>query len=158
MLTTIQRENQDDGYLTALLIGPLAGSCLLYISSKQAASTSSPVPPHWRIEPPDTLPPPSLSPTLSLLLSRRNLVELTILCSFILVAHFCASAARESSTPEEKDGGWVPKKESRRFGLYFVFASLVTGFFAMLKACLGVWGSGLGQGSWSVTKVSYTVG
>ena len=96
------RECLDDGVFFALLLGPLLASAMLHTAfSKLATSPASAVPEGWMIEPPLVLPstpvrrlphlPTGLEPSdaikalSALATSRRNLVQLFTLCSFVLL-------------------------------------------------------------------------
>ncbi|KAJ7352463.1 hypothetical protein DFH08DRAFT_859006 [Mycena albidolilacea] len=85
------RNSSDDGILTALLLGPLIATALLYtaLSSREADG----FPAGWAIEPPLRLPrnPRALEPNAALVRARYNLISLSVLTSAILLLHVCAS-------------------------------------------------------------------
>ncbi|ODN75059.1 hypothetical protein L202_06278 [Cryptococcus amylolentus CBS 6039] len=101
------RDCLDDGIYYALLLGPLVASALLHASLSQLFSyPSSPLPhENWKIENPLVLPTTPLrrdvDPTRgpietiralsALATSRRNLVQLFTLCSFVLLVHLARS-------------------------------------------------------------------
>ncbi|WVQ76542.1 hypothetical protein IAR50_006212 [Cryptococcus sp. DSM 104548] len=101
------RDCLDDGIYYALLLGPLVAAALLHASLSQLFSyPESPLPNSgWKIEPPLVLPTtpfrrdvdPTRGPveTLralsALATSRRNLVQLFTLCSFVLLVHLARS-------------------------------------------------------------------
>ncbi|WWD16230.1 hypothetical protein CI109_100656 [Kwoniella shandongensis] len=98
------RECLDDGIFYALLLAPLVAAALLHAALSQlAANPLSPIPKGWNIEFPMVLPstpiksvpqsPSNRIPTdtiralSALATSRRNLVQLFTLCSFVLLVH-----------------------------------------------------------------------
>ncbi|KAL6302467.1 hypothetical protein BKA93DRAFT_858087 [Sparassis latifolia] len=139
--------------ITAVSIGPLVASALLYLSL-QAASTSpptDPLPPMWRIEPPKLLHHPEhpLSSLDALILSRRSVVSQATFCSTILFVHVCASwmtEARHRRKVQVPDGevSSVPRRESLRTYLYTLFTCSVTLWIlcvriALSEMKLGIW-------------------
>ncbi|KAI0784170.1 hypothetical protein C8Q75DRAFT_724975 [Abortiporus biennis] len=125
------RLSADDGILTGLLGGPFVSAALLYLSlrSSQLSPQPSPLPSSWLIEPPTTLP-NTLTPLTALealLLSRRNLLDLSTVCSTILIIHVAASKVTEDRHRRKTNVplgelSHVPRKESRRTYLYALFA------------------------------------
>jgi hypothetical protein len=112
-----KRHNLDDGYLTALLIGPGLAASMLYqttILSSQALPYRSPA---WLIEPPYTsnLTPSALT---ALVHSRRALVQLTTLCSFVLLLHLIASSFRQRFFANAAISDALPQSEARRTLFY----------------------------------------
>ncbi|KAE9408409.1 hypothetical protein BT96DRAFT_954008 [Gymnopus androsaceus JB14] len=144
------RDSSDDGILTGLLFGPLVSSALLY-SALILPSSTNPLPSSWRIEAPFLLNnlKGSYSALEALVLSRYNLVDLSNLCSTILLFHVCASWWLES---RYRVGGFsldgerksVPRSEGKRLS-YFVFFILGTTIgmlgikFALHEFSLGIW-------------------
>lgn len=144
------RDSSDDGILTGLLFGPLISSALLY-SALTLPSSTNPLPSSWRIEPPVLLHnlKGNFSALEALVLSRYNLVDLSNLCSTILLFHVCASWWLESryragglSLDGERKS--VPRSEGKRLS-YFVFFMLGTTIgmlgikFALHEFSLGIW-------------------
>ncbi|KAH9057814.1 Fph type histidine kinase [Lactarius vividus] len=145
------RTSSDDGLVTGLIFGPLITSALYYValrSDMQAAGTSQP--PIWYIEAPwhlgnDT----SLTPPQALVLSRRNALDLSTLCSLTLSIHVYAShwfewRYRKQHKVSEGERGSVPRSEARKGWLYTVFTYLVCAFllglrFALDRTGLGIW-------------------
>ena len=119
------RPNLDDGYFTALLIGPGLAASMLYqttILSSQALPYRSP---SWLIEPPYTseLTPSALT---ALMYSRRALVQLTTLCSSLLLVHLIASGIRQRYFSNAGRCDTVPQSEVRRTFLYCALMSFTT--------------------------------
>ncbi|KAF7375160.1 Dolichol kinase [Mycena sanguinolenta] len=86
------RNSSDDGILTGLLLGPFISAALLWTAL--APSEGDGIPAGWAIEPPFRLPARNvraLPPHEALIRARYNLVSLSILTSFILLLHVCAS-------------------------------------------------------------------
>lgn len=173
------RECLDDGALFALLLGPLVACGLLHAAFSQlAAQVESPLPPGWKIELPLVLPnTPLRAPTLpatdvnralsALATSRRNLVQLFTLLSFVLLVHLTRSLSlertlsRNTTTPPsasmEREPSdymranvgigtyWLKRGETRRDISAVMFSFVVT------LGCIGVkiltaW---IGRGVWS---------
>ncbi|KAI0077875.1 hypothetical protein K474DRAFT_1706914 [Panus rudis PR-1116 ss-1] len=148
------RDSADDGVLTGLLVGPLIACALLYLSILSIkASTSTPapqitLPPNWLIEPPAVLQGRHTA-LEALLFSRRNLVSQATFCSTILIVHTWASwvtEARHRRKTRVPDGelSHVPRKESRRTYLYFLFSISVTLWILCVRILLaelkiGIW-------------------
>jgi dolichol kinase len=151
------RDCQDDGLLTGLLLGPLIAAALLYSSLRQMNSLSSPdmhiLPASWLIEHPAVLH-NSQSPAKAvqaLVLARRNLVDISTICSALLLAHVSASWWYESQfvrNPNAPEGerASVPRREGRKFWLYILFIFSSTLGILCLRAGathtgLGIWQS-----------------
>lgn len=160
------RDCPDDGALFALLLAPLVASGLLDAAlTRLVAQPSNPVPDNWDIESPLVLPSTPIRSLPGLALhtddstkalsalatSRRNLVQLFTLCSFVLLVHLArslhlefgqarAQAAHESAAMERDLSGaaggmstyWLKKGEWRRTKSVVGFAFLVT------MCCVGV--------------------
>lgn len=109
----------DDGVLTALLMGPYAAVSMLYGS---LTTPDLPLqPPSWLIEAPATLPQstPKMPPREALLCARRNLVQLTTLCSFVLLVQLCTSKRVNLSRINAK-------KRGRRSWLFVGYSLLIS--------------------------------
>lgn len=93
------RIDADDGVLTALLLGPIAAASMLYGTLLTNTPGHAFYPPGWLIEPPVHLTKSQtpIHPNQALLNSRRNLVQLSTLCSFVLLAHICTSNLASSN-------------------------------------------------------------
>lgn len=157
------RACRDDGVLTGVLLGPLIATALLFSSLQQSHSlfnpNSSPLPPSWRIELPAVLH-NSHSPSTAieaLVLARRNLVDLSTICSTILLAQMSASwwfesrYVRGANAPADERAS-VPRREARKFGLYVLFTFCATLGALCLRALaenakLGIWQSKHESGS-----------
>jgi hypothetical protein len=143
--------------LTALLLGPLVAAALLHSSlQQQSQSFSNPnftlLPPSWRIEPPAVLHNPQ-SPSTSveaLVLARRSLVDISTVCSTILLTQVSASWWYESrfraSNAPEGERASVPRREGKKFGLHLLFTFVSTIGVLCLRALaaeagLGIWQS-----------------
>ncbi|KAJ4480082.1 hypothetical protein J3R30DRAFT_3288561 [Lentinula aciculospora] len=144
------RESSDDGILTGLLFGPLVSSALLY-SSLILPLSASPLPSSWRIEAPRLLSNAkgSYSVVEALILSRYNLVDLSNLCSTILLFHVCSSwwyesRYRASGSTLDNERKSVPRSAGKRLSYFMLFAlSTTVGMlsikFALLEFSLGIW-------------------
>lgn len=131
--------------MTALLLPPIITSTLWYLSLKQREQDpfSSPIPSHWLIESPRELPPSPHHSTsaalLSVVHSRKNLVDLSILCSAILLTHVsCSTWCRRRQRSVQTTTGILvedvpPKAEGRRTWLYTRFSVLVSSTFFGLR-------------------------
>ena len=139
---TTRRNSLDDGVLTGLLLGPLITSACLYTSMK------SPPREGWVIEEPPILHRSKsfFSASEALILSRRQLLQQTTLCSFIFLMHLAASRKAEArhraryNTPEGERGS-VPRNELHRNYLYAVLAiavSLMSLFLRFIFAYSGI--------------------
>lgn len=114
----------DDGVLTALLMGPYAAVSMLYGS---LTTPNLPLrPPSWLVEAPATLPHSALKMPAreALLCARRNLVQLTTLCSFVLLVQLCTSKHVDLS--RIKAGFWCPKTRGRRSWLFVGYSLLIS--------------------------------
>ncbi|ORY22576.1 hypothetical protein BCR39DRAFT_551328 [Naematelia encephala] len=185
------RECLDDGVLFALLLGPLVASALLHASLTQLSNNpSEAVLPGWEIESPLVLPStpirqlPGRIPAIAtdairalsaLATSRRNLVQLFTLCSFVLLVQLTrslhlerkldrttvVSSAALSGTPMERDSSepsraplsgtyWLRKGEWRRNLSVVGFAFLVTAGCVVVKIVTAY----IGRGVWSDMSAS----
>lgn len=128
------RGSLDDGVLTGLLLGPLITCACLYTSLK------SPPRKGWLIEDAPTLNRSDnfYSAPEALVLSRRQLLQQTTLCSFILLMHLVVSRKAEAryrarySAPEGERGS-VPRNELHRNCLYAVLAIGVSTMSLILR-------------------------
>lgn len=114
----------DDGVLTALLMGPYAAVSMLYGS---LTTPNLPLrPTSWLVEAPATLPrsTPNLPAREALLCARRNLVQLTTLCSFVLLVQLCTS--KQVNLSRIKAGFWCPKTRGRRSWLFVGYSLLIS--------------------------------
>jgi dolichol kinase len=143
--------SSDDGLVTGLIFGPLITSALYYASLRfDTLPTGTSQSPFWYIEAPwhfsnDS----SLTPPQALVLSRRNAVDLSTLCSLTLPIHVYAShwfewRYRKQHKVSEGERGSVPRSEVRKGWLYIIFTYLVCAFllglrFAFDHAGLGLW-------------------
>ena len=139
-------ESLDDGILTALLLAPTITAAMLYASGSYESVTENLLPPSWLIEKSATLPKPQLTTADALRLSRRNLVQLTILCSCILLVHVCASLYLTTRHTAEQ---WIPKNEMRRTGRYVLFTFQVALGAVAIRALLAYTNIGIWQGACS---------
>jgi len=107
----ISRDCPDDGALFALLLAPLVAAGMLHASLTQlSTSPNSPLPTNWNIESPVVLhstpirvlqgitlfPTDAIKALSALATSRRNLVQLFTLSSFVLLVHLARSLHMES--------------------------------------------------------------
>lgn len=111
------RADADDGILTALLLGPVTAASMLY-GSLISQFRDSHYPSGWIIEEPRYLQKSMnpLPPQQALLNGRRNLVQLSTLCAFVLLTHLCTSyisksnrtngSASNSETEKKMRQGW----------------------------------------------------
>lgn len=164
MLTS--RECTDDGVLYALLLGPLVASALLHAAlSTLASAPESAVPDGWMIETPLVLtstpirtvsgrtalaPTDAIRALSALATSRRNLVQLFTLCSFVLLVQLSWSLRLEFKlhrNGDRSDGGtyWLRRGEWKRNGSVVGFAFLVTGGCLVVK----IFTAYIGRGVWS---------
>lgn len=184
-------ECPDDGALFALLLAPLVASAMLHASFAQlATSPSSALPGDWKIEQPLLLPSTPLRqlPSITLIpsdpvralsalaTSRRNLVQLFTLLSFVLLVHLARSlhlvhkqsklsAMVPASASMERDGSdnlrpaqvapsqphgtyWLRRGEWRRTRSVVGFAFLVTACCVGVKVVTAY----IGRGVWSGTS------
>jgi dolichol kinase len=79
--------------LTALLLGPVTTAAMLYGTIYTELAGADLYPPGWVLEPPFILSKSlwKIPAREALLNSRRNLVQLSTLCSFVLLVHLCTS-------------------------------------------------------------------
>ncbi|KAH7106257.1 hypothetical protein BKA62DRAFT_740854 [Auriculariales sp. MPI-PUGE-AT-0066] len=135
------RECPDDGLLSATLFPLLVSAACLYSTRERwYNSPKTALPDNWLIEPPATLPqrpdgtePPS--PLLSLIYARQSLVQLSTLCSGILLAHVTASTWREyRCVSQDRLHHRLPHGEARRVWSYIQFGTAVSVITLALKA------------------------
>ncbi|KAK4686360.1 hypothetical protein P7C73_g3762, partial [Tremellales sp. Uapishka_1] len=184
------RDCLDDGALFALLLAPLVASAMLHVSLSQLASEPlSAISPGWMIESPLVLPSTPIrrintsSPVVvtdairalsALVTSRKNLVQLFTLLSFVLLVQLLYSRRRElwlykqasigpsfpfAPNPMERDGSdftrpspiavpnhyWLRRGEWRRTGSVVGFAFVVTAGCVVVKIVTAY----IGRGVWS---------
>lgn len=181
---TDNRECLDDGVLFALLLAPLISAGLLHDAMQRLSSADLRLR-EWRIEPPLVLAStpirdiagrtPELSDTLralsALAISRRNLVQLFTLCSFVLLVHLArslhlarrlsvsphstpasANMEREASESTRQTRGlglhWSKQSEWRRTRSVVLFAFIVTAGCILVKIATAY----IGRGVWSGTS------
>ncbi|KXN91673.1 Dolichol kinase sec59 [Leucoagaricus sp. SymC.cos] len=147
------RESSDDGIFTGLLLAPLIALGLLINAARPFMSHSynAVLPSGWIIEAPSELHNlrGSYVATQALLLSRFSLVNLSTLCSTILLLHIYASwwfERRYSKSPSSKDGERtsVPRNEGRRAWYYTLFTVAISAGAATARIILnqrriGIW-------------------
>ena len=141
------RESSDDGILTGLLLGPLIASSLLFSSLKQISSSDGTVlPAGWIIEAPVVLEisHPKLSALQAILLSRYSLVDLSTICSTILLFHVCASwwiekKCRKDGSKPEGERTSVPRSAGTRLWHYIIFALATSAVIIGLKIILKIY-------------------
>jgi dolichol kinase len=179
------RDCPDDGALFALLLAPLVAAGMLHASLDHlSAAPDTPLPKEWNIESPLVLhstpirflqgitlfPTDAIRALSALATSRRNLVQLFTLCSFVLLVHLArslhlenkqAKAAVRSTSPVPGNGVsmerdlsgpnantgtyWLKRGEWKRTKSVVGFSFLVT------ICCLGVKvvTALIGRGVWS---------
>lgn len=122
--------------LTGLLFGPLLTSALLHSALQQLESPQSAIS-TWRVEAPVRLQNSfDFTALEALVLSRFNAVNLSTLCSFILLSNVCASRwlearyQKRSGTAPDGERRSVPRSEGRR-GFYFIFFTLFLSLTSM---------------------------
>ena len=101
-------------------MGPYAAVSMLYGS---LTTPNLPLrPPSWLVEAPATLTQSALkmSAREALVCARRNLVQLTTLCSFVLLVHLCTSKQVDLSRIK------APKKRGRRSWLFVGYSLLIS--------------------------------
>jgi len=167
----ISRECVDDGVLFALLLGPLVAAALLDAALTTLASVPDSAIPHgWMIEAPLVLqstpirrvakglllePTDTIRALSALATSRRNLVQLFTLCSFVLLVQLSWSLRLESRL-HEKTGGvdsstfWLRQGELRRNTSVIGLAFLVTGGCLVVKIATAYVGHGVWSGGCTV--------
>lgn len=175
------RECLDDGALFALLLAPLVASGMLHDTLRRLDDAVPSLRPRaWNIEPPMVLPStpmhsslastPTIKALSALATSRRNLVQLFSLCSFVLLVHLARSLyleiklnktrttvavamERENSEPRLSVGGtgvfWLKRGEWRRTRSVVGFAFLVTAGCIVVKIATAVIGHGVWSGEFS---------
>ncbi|KAF8501390.1 hypothetical protein F5888DRAFT_1671831 [Russula emetica] len=146
------RTSSDDGLINGLILGPLITSALYYVALKfDTEPTGTLRPPFWHIESPWRLSnETSLTPHQALVLSRRNAVDLSTLCSATLLIHVYSShwfewRHRKYHKVSEGERGSVPRSEARKGWLYIAFTFLVCAIllglrFALDRAQVSLWG------------------
>jgi hypothetical protein len=145
------RTSSDDGLINGLILGPLITSALYYVALKfdkhPAGTLQQPL---WHIEAPWRLGnETSLTALQALVLSRRNAVDLSTLCSTTLLIHVYSShwfewRHRRHHKVSEGERGSVPRSEARKGWLYVFFTFLVCSIllglrFALDCAQVGLW-------------------
>lgn len=105
----LDSSDTDDGVLTALLLGPYVAASMLYGSITTPNLPLRPL--EWLVDEPAVLSKSilNLSARSALLNSRRNLVQLTTLCSFVLLVHLFTSRRVDVDRPlasTSKIRGW----------------------------------------------------
>jgi dolichol kinase len=187
------RDCPDDGALFALLLAPLVAAGMLHASLDHlSAAPDTPLPKEWNIESPLVLhstpirflqgitlfPTDAIRALSALATSRRNLVQLFTLCSFVLLVHLArslhlenkqAKAAGRSTSPVPGNGVsmerdlsgpntttgtyWLKRGEWKRTKSVVGFSFLVT------VCCLGVKvvTALIGRGVWSGESTFYLV-
>jgi len=179
------RDCPDDGALFALLLAPLIAAGMLHASlAHLSGAPHSPLPKEWNIESPLVLhstpirffqgitlfPTDAIRALSALATSRRNLVQLFTLCSFVLLVHLArslhleikqAKAAVRSTSPVPGDGVSMERDltgTSSNTGTYWLKrgewkrTKSVVGFsFLVTICCLGfkVVTAYIGRGVWS---------
>jgi dolichol kinase len=188
------RDCPDDGALFALLLAPLVAAGMLHASLDHlSAAPDTPLPKEWNIESPLVLhstpirflqgitlfPTDAIRALSALATSRRNLVQLFTLCSFVLLVHLArslhlenkqAKAAGRSTSPVPGNGVsmerdlsgpnantgtyWLKRGEWKRTKSVVGFSFLVT------VCCLGVKvvTALIGRGVWSGMSTFYLMG
>ncbi|CAK5269208.1 unnamed protein product [Mycena citricolor] len=151
------RESNDDGILTALLLGPLIAASLLC-----ASFGGDGLPARWAIEAPFRL--AKLSPQDALLRGRYTLLSLSTLTSGILLVHVCASrwledrsrlgaSATENGSgqyatmvgPSDGERRSVPRSEGVRSVYFILFTLCVTVGFLAVRAGMELFELGFWQ-------------
>lgn len=148
------RASSDDGIFTGLLLGPLIALALLINTFRLLTSHpyKATLPSGWIIEAPKELHnlQGSYAASQALFLARYSLVNLSTLCSSILLLHICASwwfEWRYSKLPGAGDGERtsVPRNEGRRVWYYTLFATAVSLAVTMTRFMLQERGIGIWQ-------------
>ncbi|PVG04314.1 hypothetical protein CPB86DRAFT_747729 [Serendipita vermifera] len=147
------RTDADDGVLTALLLGPVTTAAMLYGTLYTEITGADLYPPGWVLEPPFTLSKSlwNMPAREALLSSRRNLVQLSTLCSFVLLVHLCTSnfapashiIPNANSEPKISSGDHSERKMRRgrrswNFIGYTFLISTVAVIFHVLGDSLGL--------------------
>ncbi|CAK5268812.1 unnamed protein product [Mycena citricolor] len=151
------RESNDDGILTALLLGPLIAASLLC-----ASFGGDGLPARWAIEAPFRL--AKLSPQDALLRGRYTLLSLSTLTSGILLVHVCASRWLEDRSrlgasatengpgqyatmvgPSDGERRSVPRSEGVRSVYFILFTLCVTVGFLAVRAGMELFELGFWQ-------------
>ena len=187
------RDCPDDGALFALLLAPLVAAGMLHATLDHlSAAPDTPLPKEWNIESPLVLhstpirffqgitlfPTDAIRALSALATSRRNLVQLFTLCSFVLLVHLArslhlenkqAKAASRSTSPTPGNGVSMERDlsgPSTNTGTYWLKrgewkrTKSVVGFsFLVTVCCLGVKvvTALIGRGVWSGKSTFYLV-
>jgi dolichol kinase len=154
------RESTDDGIFSMLILAPMISSAMLYSALQLSATPPTRVqllPVTWRIEPPATVP-GGTSALESLIVARRNLVNLSTVCAMHLIVHVLASYWHErryrwSKTPNAPptERASVPRREARRMRRYLLFSASVCAGMVAAK----VYFTHRGWGIWQREFVSF---
>src|SRR5258706_1648836 len=105
-------------------MGPYAAVSMLYGS---LTTPNLPLrPTSWLVEAPASLPNSTsrMPAREALLCARRNLVQLTTLCSFVLLVQLCTS--KQVNLSRIKAGFWFPKSRGRRSWLFVGYSLLIS--------------------------------
>lgn len=144
-------ESSDDGVSTGLFLAPLLAMALVINSSRPAAFQRV-LPAGWIIEAPAELHTTRSDVTApqALLLSRFTLVNLSTLCSTVLLLHIYASCwfeRRYSKSLNAKEGERtsVPRNEGRRALYYGLFTIAVSTVVSVTRVVLSRSGVGIWQ-------------
>jgi hypothetical protein len=141
-----------------MLLAPLVSSTMLYhsmrqLSNQDSASSTSPLPPTWLIDPPAILLGSVIkhTPLEALVFSRRNLVQMMSMCSLILMTHLWESsraqeAAAKSAGVRAEDKTWIPKNELQRTIQYSKLVLRITCYLLVIRLVAhfsfdNLWGS-----------------
>lgn len=110
------RSDADDGVLTALLLGPVTVASMLYGTLISQYPNNSLYPRGWLIEAPKylykSLDP--IRPREALLEGRRNLVQLSTLCAFVLLTHMCTSRLAKSKRLTPANGSTFTAESEKK--------------------------------------------
>jgi dolichol kinase len=151
LIDVLFRSSSDDGLTIGLILGPLITSALYYVALKfDMPPEGTSQPPFCHIETPWRFSNEnSLTPQQALMVSRRNAVDLSTLCSAALLIHVYAShwfelRYRKRHKVSEGERGSVPRSEARKGWMYIVFTYIVCAFLlglriALDRARVGVW-------------------
>ena len=157
------RECPDDGAITALLLGPLLAASLLVSTIERKRAGDPPLPGDWMIEQPlvvrstpiyDPSNPSSREPggdaLSALAFSRRNLVQLTTLLSFVLLVQIMWSRRAElrflRRSDQDSTSSWIPRREWRRSLTVIGFALVVTSGCVVVQSATKAIGGAIWSG------------
>jgi hypothetical protein len=131
------RSDADDGVLTALLLGPITVAGMLYGTLISEYSSNSLYPQGWLIEAPKYLHKSMgpIHPREALLNSRRNLVQLSTLCAFVLLTHICTSRLSKPNKAASTESERKTRKGMRSWNLVCYVALISTMAVAFHVAC-----------------------